>query len=334
MRDSPAPAVRFGTLGCADIALRRTLPAMRAEESVELVAVASRAPERATKCAAAFGADAEKSYDDLLRRPDVEAVYLPLPTGLHHEWASRALAAGKHVLAEKPLATSHSEAADLAGLARAGGLVLMENLTFHRHPVHRLSRELVESGRIGELRSLHAEFAFPPLPDRDIRYRPDLGGGALLDAGVYPAKAARMFLGEDLTVVGAVARREPRYGVDIAGSALLARPDGVTAHLTFGFEHFYRCAYTLWGSTGRLEVGRAFTPPPQLAPPVRLVTGDGVEEFTGPPVDQFQLTLAAFARAVRGPRADAGPVDDALRQAQLIDLIAKSSARALEDSHA
>lgn len=319
------PAVRIGLLGCADIALRRTLPALRAEEGVELVAVASRDAAKAARVAAAYGADAVTDYDALLARPDLDALYIPLPTGLHSHWAARAIAAGLHVLSEKPLCTGHAEAAELVAAARSRGVVLMENLTFPRHPVHQRVRELVDEGRIGEVRVLHAEFAFPPLPATDFRYERGLGGGALFDAGVYPLRAARLFLGDDLTVVGATLDHGADHDVDVSGGVLLSAPGGRTAHVAFGFQHAYRCSYTLWGSRGRITVDRAFTPPPDHAPLIRLDLPGGSEEFAGPVGDQFRATLAAFARALRDPEAAGRLADEVLAQASLVDRVAAAA---------
>lgn len=319
------PAVRIGLLGCADIALRRTLPALRAEEGVELAAVASRDAGRAAEVAAEYGADAVADYAALLARSDLDAVYVPLPTGLHGQWVARALRAGLHVLSEKPLCTTRAEAAGLVALARSRGLVLMENLTFPQHPVHQRVRELLDDGRIGELRVFQGEFAFPPLPSTDFRYRRGLGGGALFDAGVYPLRAARLFLGEELAVAGSTLGYDADHDADLSGGALLSAPGGRTAHVAFGFQHAYRCSYTLWGSRGRITVERAFTPPPDHAPLIRLEGPDGARELHGPPGDQFRATLAVFARALRDPDAAGRLADEVLRQAELVDRVAAAA---------
>ncbi|MDP9796854.1 NDP-hexose-3-ketoreductase [Catenuloplanes nepalensis] len=290
--------IRFGVLGCASIARRRTVPAILREPRTELVAVAARDPARARTFAAEFGCDTTPDYLALLARPDIDAVYIPLPTGLHHEWVGRALEAGKHVLVEKPLTTRYAHTVAVLESAAARGLTLMENLTFLRHGLHRAVRELVDGGEIGELRSVSGAFSFPPLDPADIRYRPELGGGALLDIGVYPLSAAHLFLGPDLEVVGATLKHDPARGVDISGSALLCTPDGRTAQLTFGFEHAYRCDYVLWGSKGRLVVDRAYTPPPTRHPTIRLDSEHRSRTLTVPPEDQFANTLHAFADAI------------------------------------
>src|SRR5207253_2554441 len=148
--------------------------------------------------------------------------------------------------------TTAADAADLLGLAARFGLTLMENHKFLHHAQHAAVRAMIDEGAIGELRSFSACFGIPPRPPSDIRYRADLGGGALLDVGVYPVKAAQLFLGDDLDVAGSLLRQDERLGVDLAGNALLIGPGGVPAELSFSLHSAYRCTYAVWGSTGRI----------------------------------------------------------------------------------
>jgi NDP-hexose-3-ketoreductase len=316
--------VRVGVLGCASIAWRKMLPAMVAAPSTTVVAVASRDAAKAAKFAAEFGAEAVPGYDELLARDDIEAVYLPLPTGMHHPWALATLRAGKHVLVEKPLATTLDQATELVELAAKGRLVLRESFMFLYHAQHRRVRDLVAEGAIGELRTFTGAFGIPPLPAGDVRYQKELGGGALLDVGVYPIRAAQLFLGPTTRVAGAVLHGPD---VDLAGNALLVNDSGVTAQLSFGFRHHYRNTYELWGSTGRIVLDRAYTPPADWAPTVRIERPDGVEELTLPPDDHFAGIAASFARAVRAGAGSGIPegIEDGgaavLRQAALVDAV-------------
>jgi predicted dehydrogenase len=307
------------------VAARRILPAAAAVPGVRLVAVASRERGKAEAFAARFGGVPVQGYRALLDRDDVDAVYLPLPPALHAEWIAEAVGAGKHVLAEKPLTTSGADTARLAGLARRQGVVLMENFMFPWHGQHRAVRRLVDSGAIGELQSFASAFAIPQRPRDDIRYRAELGGGALLDVGGYPIRAALTFLGPRLEVRGAVLRHDEDLGVDVGGAALLATPDGITAELSFGLRHAYTSGYRFTGSLGRLSVEHVFTPPADHQPLVQLVGPDGREQRTLPPDDQYARSVEAFVAAVRG-----GPAPDlevTVEQAKLIDRV-----RALADA--
>ncbi|MFD8982765.1 Gfo/Idh/MocA family protein [Streptomyces sp. NPDC059564] len=311
--------VRIGVLGCADIARRRMLPALRACPGADLVAVAARDAARARATAAEAGCEAVTGYAALLEREDVDAVYVPLPAALHARWVEAALRAGKHVLAEKPLTTDLATTRRLTELARATGRVLRENVMFVQHSQHAAVRALVADGAIGELRSFRAEFAVPRLPGTDIRYDASLGGGALWDTGVYPVRAALHFLGDRLETEAAVlVRGGPGRAVDTSGTALLRTPAGVCAQLAFGLDHGYRSAYEITGSEGRLTLDGAFTPPAGHVPRVLLERRTGTEEIALAPDDQVLRTVSAFTDAVR---TAAAPDGAPLRQAELLDEI-------------
>jgi dTDP-3,4-didehydro-2,6-dideoxy-alpha-D-glucose 3-reductase len=320
--------LRFGILGCADIAWRRTLPAMADEPSVRVVAVASRDRDKAAAFADRFGAAAVTGYANLLARDDIDAVYVPLPTGLHAEWVDRALGSGRHVLSEKPLSTDAASARRLLEGAAARGLLLWENLTFVHHTQHRVIRELVVAGDLGDVQNVTATFGIPPLPPGDIRYRPELGGGALLDLGPYVAQTAVLYLGLELELLASSVRVDPGSGVDVSGGALLRSPGGATAHLTYGFAHQYASAYTIWGTEGRLVLQRAYTPPPDWAPTIRVHRQDGIEERVLPAENQFRNSVRSFAEAVR--LGEPRPMDavNILRRADLLDRLRSTAVRA------
>ncbi|WP_285498841.1 Gfo/Idh/MocA family oxidoreductase [Actinokineospora sp. NBRC 105648] len=304
--------MRVGVLGCADIARRRMLPALAAQPLVDLVAVASRDPDRAREFAEPYGCAPVHGYERLLDRADIDAVYIPLPTGMHAEWTLRALAAGKHVLCEKPCVTDPDEAARVAEAAGNHDLLVMESFMFLHHGQHRRVRALVEEGALGTLREITADFGIPATP------RSAAAASSLLETGVYPLRLARLFAGEDPEVLGATLSVDAGTRSDVAGSVLLRFPSGVTARLGFGWRHSYRCVYELWGSAGRLVLDRAFTTPDDRAPVLRLERPDGVQEMTLPPERQFVNTAGAFAEAVlRGTGYDAY-TGDIVRQAALV----------------
>ncbi|MGW3960882.1 Gfo/Idh/MocA family protein [Amycolatopsis sp. NPDC005003] len=306
----------FGVLGCGDVARRRMLPALAVTPEATVAAVASRSAAKAAAVAARFATAAVCGYQPLLERGDVEAVYIAVPAALHAEWIRRALLAGKHVLAEKPLTTSCPVTAELVALARSLGLVLRENFTFVHHSRHEYVRALVADGGIGELRTFQATFAVPARPPGDIRLSAELGGGALLDIGGYPLRAAGFFLGTELEVVGAVLRPDVRHGVDAGGAVLARAPGGVTAQLTFGIDDQYLSEYRLTGSTGRISVEHAFTTPATLAPVVVLDRAGRSERRVRPAEDQWRAAIRAFTRACRSGGGDDRVIT---RQAALLD---------------
>jgi NDP-hexose-3-ketoreductase len=312
-------------MGCADVARRLMLPAMAESALVRPVAVASRDAAKAARFAERFHCDAVFGYEGLLDRDDVEAIYIPLPTGLHEEWVTRALRAGKHVLVEKSFATDYESAQSMCGLAEEKGLLVMENYLFPHHAQHGLVNDLIKSGSLGEIRMLRSTFGFPPLPADNFRYSPQLGGGALLDAGAYVLKASSLFLGNDLTLLGAHLKMDSNSGVDVHGSAMLKNGLGQVAQVAFGFDHYYQCCYEILGANGKLTAERAFTAPPHLRTTVRLERQDCEQRFTVRADNQAANMLSFFATTISGRGDFSTQRREVLQQARLLDMVRKGA---------
>jgi predicted dehydrogenase len=222
--------LRWGVLGAAWIADRAVIPAVRAAAGCELVGIAAREPERAAAMARRHGIErVHTGYQELLDDPEVDAVYLPLANNLHKEWTLRALAAGKHVLCEKPLGLNGAEGEEMAAAAAAAGLLLMEAAMYHFHP---RMRELVASFEQERIRHVYTSFGFTIRTAGNYRLQRELGGGALLDVGFYVVDVARWLLGEPDRVEAIV----HEDGVDMSCSALLGFPGGAQASLFCSFE--------------------------------------------------------------------------------------------------
>ena len=310
------------------------LPAMAFCSQVRLAAIASRTKEKAEQCATKFGCDAVEGYAELLRRDDVEAVYVPLPIGLHEEWVSAALQAGKHVLSEKSLAVNLASAGRMIEAARNGGLLLVENYLFpHHNQTVWILDHILKAGCIGDIWQVRSTVSFPPLPPDNIRYRPELGGGALLDAGGYTVKVARMLLGDPLHICGAYLCLEGQKGVDIAGGAQFLSARGMLAQVSFGFRSFYQCSLEVLGSEGRLTVPRIFTPRPDYQPVVRVETRQGVEEHRLPKDNHFANMWTYFAETVRSGRGFEAEYEESLLQARCQTSIWETAERICGNQH-
>jgi NDP-hexose-3-ketoreductase len=320
----PGPGTRIGVLGCADIAVRRALPAI-GESPFQLAAVASRSPEKAARVAARFGCDAVVGYARLLES-DIDAVYIPLPNSEHAQWADQALSAGKHVLIEKPAVTTAPAARALVSRAEEHGLLVMENFAFLCHPQHDQARSLVTNGCIGQIRSYTGSFGIPPADHQGIRYQSALDGGSLSEVGCYPVRAAQEYLEPPVQVLGASLEFDPDLGVDIAGAALLRDRDGVTAHCSFGMAHSYRSTFDIWGSKGRLVLEWAFTPSREARPVLRLQQQDRETRFVAPASDQFVGVFTAFFDAMRDSLSRRAQHGAMVAQAELMEQI-RSKAR-------
>ena len=312
--------VRIGVLGLASIARRMAIPAIQsASTRFQLAGIASRDASKAQEEAAAMGCPAYGSYEALIADPSIDAVYIPLPNGLHYRYVMQALRNRKHVWVEKSLGCDFAEVEDMVRTARDRDLVLLENFQFRKHSQLSAIRALVHEGAIGELRSVRVSFGFPPFKDEDnIRYDSALKGGALLDAGVYPLKIAPYFLGEDLEVTAASLSFDPVRKVDIWGGGMLTQKHGpLFCQFAFGFDHHYQCALELWGSTGKLSTNRIFTAPPGLSPRLLIETAKGTEERVLDPDDHFVGMLEHFHDMIHNDRRaeDSGN----LLQASLMD---------------
>jgi len=295
--------VNIGVLGAANIAQRSILPALASlPDQFKIEGVASRFINKAKSIAKQYECKAFDSYLSLLQDKSIDAVYIPLPTGLHFEWVMNALHSGKHVLCEKSLACTKKEVAEMVEVARGRNLALVENFQFR---FHRQLRELqrlvglddgVESS-IGDIRTIRCSFGFPPFPDQDnIRYQKKLGGGALLDAGAYTIKVATLLLGANVEVSTASLIADDTFGVDIHGSGCLINPDtGITAHIAFGFDHYYQCGVEIWGAKGRLRTNRLFTARADMNPVFEIETADhGLEKHSIAKDDHFVNMLRHF----------------------------------------
>jgi predicted dehydrogenase len=294
------------------------LPAFASSPWTRVVAIASRDPRKAAEVAGQYGCRPH-GYASLLADEDVEAVYVPLPAALHAEWVEAALLAGKHVLAEKPLTTELKRTVDLVDVARKRSRVLQENVLFVHHPQHDVVRKLISEGAVGEPTLFEATFTIPRRAVDDVRYKPELGGGALWDVGVYPVRAALHFFGPTLRIVEA---RQVDCGcgtgVDVGGSVVLRSNDRVCVRLAFGIDHPYCCEYRWYGSEGTLLVTRAFTPPPDHSPVIRMERRGMLEELVLPPSDQVLTAVEVFAKAVR---AGATPQSVCIEQADILENI-------------
>jgi predicted dehydrogenase len=290
--------LNIGVMGCASIARNLMIPAILKSDSWNLVAVSSRTSEKARQFATEFGCEAITGYENLLARRDIDAVYMPLPTGLHEEWITKTLEAGKHVLAEKSIAPDFQSAKKMVAVAKEKGLVLMEDFMFQYHSQHRFVFDLIEKGEVGEIRIVRANFGFPPLPKNNFRYDDKIGGGALLDAAGYTIRAIQFILGNDYKVKAANLYHDPETGTNIYGGAFLENGSGVSGQIGFGFDHFYQSNYEVWGSKGKIIVHWAFTPKPNISPSVTLEKQGEKRTWQLPPDNHFIGSINEFHRAI------------------------------------
>ncbi|WP_206885994.1 Gfo/Idh/MocA family protein [Alicyclobacillus mali (ex Roth et al. 2021)] len=311
--------VRFGILGCADIAIRKLIPGILSSETGELYAVASRDGAKAEEVARRFGAArAYASYEELLRDPDVDAVYIPLPNHLHKPWTLQAAEAGKHVLCEKPIALDAREAQTMVDACRSHGVYLAEAFMYRHHPRYNRVLELIQAGTIGPVRGMRGSFTFNNAADLgNIRYRRDWGGGSLYDVGCYPISAARLILGEEPIAATAHAFFSPDHdGVDMYLAGLVEFAGGVSLTFDCGMWAADRNEVEIVGANGRLILEHAFLGEPVT---LRLISAEGERVETFDPLDPYALEVDDLGRAILEGKPLRFPPEDAVANMRVLD---------------
>ncbi len=289
--------VRWGILGAARIN-RRTIPGLQAAANAEVVAIASRDREKAGEAALQWGIpNVHSSYEALLADPNIDAVYIPLPNGLHVEWSVKAAQAGKHVLCEKPLALTPQEVAQVEAAAQSNKVQVMEAFMYRFHPQQARVRELLAAGEIGKPKVLRATFSFPlSVFSYNIRLDSRLGGGATWDVGCYGINIARWLFGSEPHSVYAQATIEG--DIDIAAAAIFDFGNDRRAVLDYGMNYGRRSFYELMGTGGTLSVENMWQ---EADTPGYLYLRSNekgliTEEFA--PTNHFQLQAEAFSAAI------------------------------------
>jgi len=286
--------LRWGLLSTARIN-RRLIPAIRAAERARLVAVASRSQRSADAYTAEWGIPrAFGSYEALLDDPEIDAVYIGLPNSLHAEWTVKAAQAGKQVLCEKPLALSVAECDEIIAAADEAGVVVMEAIMYLYHPLLHKAQQLIRRGAVGRVKLVRGTLSFCLDRLGDVRWKPELGGGALWDVGSYPVSFIRRVAGEPEQVFGWQTLSES--GVDEAFVGVLRCADGVLGLFDCGFRESFRSEAEVAGSEGTLVIEQPYP----LGADSRIVLrrDDQETEITVPEADAYRCEVEALTSAV------------------------------------
>ena len=318
--------LRIGTLGCAKITPQALIIPAKKNDAVQVTAVAARDVTKAKIFAQKHGIPkVHKDYEALIQDPEIDAVYNPLPNSLHAHWSIRAMRAGKHVLCEKPMASNATEAVEMQTVAEQTGKVLMEAFHWRYHPLAKRVIELLDAKTIGDVSKIEASFCIPlPFPN-DIRYNPELAGGALMDTGCYTVSILRHLMGEEPDVVSACAKRSSP-DIDRYMEANLRFPSGAMGHI--------RCSIWGWpmvsvsakvvGDLGSINIANPVIPH-VLYHHVKInsPTINGTERFWGP--STYDCQLEAFIDAVCTGSQPCTGTRDAILNMKVIDQIYRTS---------
>lgn len=315
---------RWGILSTAQIARAHLIPAIQQSENGTVYAIASRDGEKAKALAARAGAPlAFCSYDALLASPDVDGVYIPLPTAQHAEWAVRAADAGKHVLVEKPLALDAAGIAAVIEARERNRVLISEAFMVVHHPQWHKVRELIAADAIGRLRHVQGAFSYHNVDPANMRNVSALGGGALPDIGVYPVVTTRFVTGREPLEVEARIERDRVFGTDIY-STVRAAFDGFDLAFYVSTQMALRQSMVFHGEDGFIELAAPFNAVTYGDPVVTLHerAHTGATSFRFPTAKQYVLQVEAFVRAARGdPAARVFTLEDSVLNQRVIDAI-------------
>ncbi|WP_414474850.1 Gfo/Idh/MocA family protein [Microvirga sp. M2] len=323
--------VRWGVLSTAQIARKHVIPAMKAGCFTDIVAIASRDKERASEAAADLGVPkAYGSYEALLADPDIDAIYNPLPNHLHAPLTIKALEAGKHVLCEKPIALNAEEARQIEAAQKKSGLLVGEAFMVRFHPQWRRVREIVRSGRLGEVRAIQTIFSYFLTDPGNIRNQADIGGGGLYDIGCYAINTARfVFESEPERVIG-LFDRDPQMGTDRLSSGLAEFSGGRQLTFTSATQLVPCQRVQILGTRGRIEIQIPFNAPAGMEAAIvvddgRDLSGGGRDHITISASNQYTLQGDAFSQAVLGEKPLEWGIADAVSNMRVIDALFRSA---------
>ena len=319
--------VRWGILSTAKIGMKHVTPAIQAARNCEVVAIASRNLDSASAAADHLGIQtAYGSYEGLLEA-DLDAVYIPLPNDMHAEWTTKAAAAGKHILCEKPLAMSAPQAQEMVAAARVAGVKLAEAFMYRHHPSWTETVRLVRSGAIGELQTVQSWFSYFNDDPTNIRNRPENGGGAVMDIGCYNINLSRLLFDAEPTRIEAAVRRDPEMEIDTLTSGILEFPGGGHATFTCSTRAEPYQRVQIAGTEGRIEIEIPFNIPADRETRILLTKGGNppvepaTETMRFPAANQYTIQAELFARAILDDTDVAVPLEDAIANMEVIDAI-------------
>lgn len=325
--------VRWGVLGCSGIGKSRTIPGLLACENAELYAIAGRNEEKLKVYAEPFAP--KKLYTDyqaLLDDENVDAVYLPLPNGIHMEWVKKAAAAGKHILCEKPMALTEEQVREMFAAAKEHGVLLEEAYAYRHAQLVQKVKEIVDSGAIGRIRYLESKHSTFDTNRSGIRYQKGNGGGAVYDVTCYNVSLASYLFGKDPEDMSVYCGFDKETGVDVSDAVMLRYEEGVTAMLYAGLDAYRRGCYSILGETGRIDVDHKFNSSGVCH--IRVSTGarpQGAEyvdetttEYTIWVDDNYKKEIELFSDAVLNGSALTVSKEESLRTARVCDAIRRA----------
>jgi predicted dehydrogenase len=318
--------IRWGVLSTAKIGIEKVIPAMQESDLCEFVAIASSKIEKAKTAADKLGIQrAYGSYEELLNAPEIEAVYIPLPNHLHVNWSIKALEEGKHVLCEKPLAMTVSEAQKLLDTAdQHPELKIMEAFMYRHHPQWQRARQMIDEGKIGDLRTIQSFFSYYNDNPENIRNIAEFGGGALMDIGCYCISLSRFIFGAEPKRICGIMEFDPEFKTDRLTSGILDFGRG-TSTFTCATQLAPFQRVNIVGTDGRIEIEIPFNAPPDLPCKITYQHGGEGGEISFDICNQYRIQGELFSKAILQDAEVPTPLNDAVANMKVIDALVRSA---------
>lgn len=322
--------LRWGVLGCANIAVKSVIPGIKQSERGVVAAIASRDESKARKTADQLGIEkAYGSYEALLEDPDIDAVYVPLPNHLHKEWTIKAARAKKHVLCEKPIALTAKEAEEMVQACREEGVHLAEAFMYRHHPRYDLLMDIIQSGEIGTIRGIRGVFTFNNASAKDnVRFYRSMGGGSIYDIGCYPISAARLIMQKEPEAATVRAFFSPDHDyVDMMAAGLIEFEGDVALTFDCAMWAAGRNELEILGTDGRIEFPSAFVSHQNENDHFFVTSRNGKRKVEVPMVNQYALQADDFAAVVLDGKEPKFAPEDAVHNMRVIDACLASAKR-------
>lgn len=318
--------VRWGVVSTAKIAREKVIPAMQKSELCEIVAIASGNKERALAESARLNIPkVYDSYEELLRDPGIDAVYIPLPNHLHVEWAIKCLKADKHVLCEKPIGLSSAEAMELLNVAQQRPhLKIMEAFMYRFHPQWQHAKKLITEGAVGEIKTIQSFFSYYNIDPGNIRNQKEAGGGGMMDIGCYCISLARFLFGKEPSKVFGIVEFDPKLQTDRLASGILDF-SGATSTFTCSTQLAPYQRVNILGTDARIEIEIPFNAPPDKTTRIWIHAKSGTREISFDPTDQYTIQGDLFSRSILNNTSVPTELEDAVNNMKVIELIFESS---------
>jgi predicted dehydrogenase len=312
--------IRFGIIGCSNIAKSSVLPAMKKSKNVILEHIGSRSEEKAKNFSDEFGCKKFGSYNDVLNDEDVDAVYISTPISTHEEWIAKSANSRKHILCEKSSVDTFSSAKKSIKVCNDNDVRLMEGFMFRFHPSHRKVKELIQQKKLGKISLFSSKYGFPPISKNNIRYNKSLGGGILNDAGCYPICASRIIFGSEPIGISCEQQIDKEHEVDTKTSLFMKFNNSQISQSFVAYDMSYQSTYSIWGSEGHLQLTRAYNVPSDMNVNLEINSSTINEKISIDPVNHFEIMIDSFCSELITPGSSSFNFEeDLLNQAKSME---------------